>query len=84
MGRPVVASGHPDQRRVIEESGAGVIAPATAEGFGAAILAFLNDPKMAEITGGRGPAWVAAHRDYAVISKRVAAVYDRLLGRAGE
>jgi glycosyltransferase involved in cell wall biosynthesis len=83
MGRPVVASDHPDQRRVIEESRAGVIAPRTAEGFAAAISALLADPERAEVIGARGPAWVAAHRDYAAISGTVARVFDDLLGRAG-
>ena len=81
MGRPVVASDHPDQRRVIEGNGAGVIVPANAEAFAEAIAAFLADPPRADAMGARGPAWVAAHRDYAVISRTVAAVYDRLLRR---
>ena len=80
MGRPVVASDHPDQRRVIEESGAGLLAPLTADGFADAILALLADPASAEAMGAKGPPWVAAHRDYAVLSEMVAAVYDRLLG----
>ena len=81
MGRPVVAGDHPDQRRVIEESGAGLIAPATAEGFAAAITHLLAAPAEAEAMGARGPAWVAEHRDYAAISEAVAEVYDRLLTR---
>jgi glycosyltransferase involved in cell wall biosynthesis len=58
-----------------------VIAPATAEGFAAAIAALLNDPAHAKVMGAKGPAWVAAHRDYAVISQAVAALYDRLLAK---
>ncbi len=79
MGRPVVATDHPDQRQVLEESGAGRIAPASAEGFAAAVAALLRDPAHAEAMGAHGPAWVAAHRDYAAISEGVAAVYRRLL-----
>ena len=81
MGRPVVAGDHPDQRRVIEDSGAGVIVPPTAEAFAAAISALLADPAGAEAMGARGPAWVAAHRDYAALSRTVEAVYDQLLRR---
>ncbi len=81
MGRPVVATDHPDQRQVIEESGAGVIVAPTAEGFAAAIADLLSDRERAEGMGAKGPPWVAAHRDYAVISRKVAAVYDALLVR---
>jgi len=83
MGRPVVASDHPDQRRVIEQSGAGLIVSNGPESFAAAILGLLANPGDAEAMGARGPAWVAAHRDYAVLSRTVAEVYDRLLGRPG-
>jgi glycosyltransferase involved in cell wall biosynthesis len=79
MGRPVVAGDHPDQRQVIEASGGGVIVPATAEAFAAAITALLADPAGAEAMGACGPAWVAAHRDYAILSRTVEAVYDTLL-----
>jgi glycosyltransferase involved in cell wall biosynthesis len=83
MGRPVVASEHPDQRRVIEASGAGVVT-ADADAFAAAILALLADPAGAEAMGARGPGWVAAHRDYRVINAAVEAVYDRLWRPSGD
>jgi glycosyltransferase involved in cell wall biosynthesis len=79
MGRPVVATDHPDQTQVLQESGAGVIVARTPEGFAHAICMFLDDPVSAEEIGARGPAWVAAHRDYAAIGARVASVYARLM-----
>lgn len=81
MGRPVVASDHPDQRLVIEDSGAGLISTFTAEGFAAAIGVLLADLEAAEAMGARGPQWVAENRDYAAISKTVAEVYRRLIAR---
>jgi glycosyltransferase involved in cell wall biosynthesis len=81
MGRPVVASEHPDQRQTIEASGAGLLVPLTSIAFAEAIKALLADPERASAMGARGPAWIAAHRDYAAISKTVAAVYERLLDR---
>ena len=81
MGRPVVATDHPDQRRVIEESGAGVIVDPTAQAFAAAITPLLSDPEGAEAMGALGPPWVAAHRDYAAISRAVTLVYDAILER---
>jgi glycosyltransferase involved in cell wall biosynthesis len=79
MGRPVVATDHPDQRDVIRQSGAGVIVEPTAAAMANAAIALMSDPAAAEAMGARGPAWIAAHRDYAVISKQVAAVYRALL-----
>ena len=79
MGRPVVASDHPDQRRVIEGNGAGVIVPANAEAFAEAIAAFLADPPRADAMGARGPAWVgrpiATMRSSAGRSRRFTTVY---------
>ena len=82
MGRPVVATDHPDQRRALEESGAGMIVDRTPEAFADATCRLLGDPAAAEAMGARGPAWVAANRHYAAISARVGSVYDRLLKRS--
>jgi len=80
MGRPVVATDHPDQRQVLSQSGAGVLVD-DVTGMGGAVIALLRDPSAAEAMGACGPAWVAAHRDYGAISDTVAAVYRRLLER---
>jgi len=78
MGRPVVANDHPDQTRVIWESGAGVCVPCTAEGFAAGIMNLLRDPGHAAAAGCRGPAWVRRHRSYAQLAENVALVYQQM------
>lgn len=71
LGKAVVANDHPEQRRVIEESGAGICVPWEEEPFAAAIAALLEDPQRARRMGECGRRWVAEHRAYAVIADRV-------------
>lgn len=78
LGVPAVASDIPDQRHVIDSSGAGTCVPMTVPAFCAAILALLDDPERAR-RGRRGQAWVRAHRSYAVLGQAVAARYRSLL-----
>ena len=44
LGKAVVANDHPEQRRVIEESGAGICVPYAEQPFAAAIVRLLEDP----------------------------------------
>jgi len=78
LGVPAVASDIPDQRVVIEQSGAGTCVPMTVPAFCDAIAALLDDPQRAA-RGARGRDWVRAHRSYAVIGRAVAQRYRSLL-----
>ena len=78
LGVPAVASDIPDQRQVLEQSGAGYCVPMTVAAFHAAIVALLDDPERVA-RGARGRAWVRAHRGYDVIGRAVADCYRRLL-----
>jgi glycosyltransferase involved in cell wall biosynthesis len=79
MGRPVVANDHPDQREVLEASGAGLITDLSPEGFAEAIAILLSDKAAAESMAVRGPPWVAAHRSYAIHAKLVDSIYSKLI-----
>lgn len=79
MGRPVVANDHPDQREILEASGAGLITDLSSEGFAEAIATLLSDRTVAESMAGRGPPWIAAHRSYAVLAELVSSVYAELV-----
>ena len=48
MGRPVVANDHPDQREVLEASGAGLVTDLSSEGFAEAIAILLSDKAAAD------------------------------------
>jgi glycosyltransferase involved in cell wall biosynthesis len=79
MGRPVVANDHPDQREVLEASGAGVITDLSPEGFAEAIAILLSDKAAANSMAVRGPPWVAAHRSYAIHAELVGSIYSKLI-----
>ncbi|WLA67668.1 glycosyltransferase family 4 protein [Bradyrhizobium diazoefficiens] len=79
MGRPVVANDHPDQREVLEASGAGLITDLSSEGFTDAIATLLSDRGAAEAMAMRGPPWIAAHRSYAKLAEEVSSVYSELV-----
>lgn len=78
LGIPAVASDIPDQRFVLEQSGAGHCVPMTVPAFHAAIVRLLDDPDRCT-RGARGRAWVRTHRGYDVIGRQVAAHYRGLL-----
>ena len=76
MGKPVVANDHPEQKRVIEESGAGYCVPYEEQPFADAILRLLADPEGAKYMGQQGRRYVLEHRTYGTIA---AAVEKQLL-----
>jgi glycosyltransferase involved in cell wall biosynthesis len=80
MGKAVVANDHPEQRRVIEASGAGYCVPYEEKAFAAAVVALLQDPEAAMAMGQRGRRYAVEHRAYTVIADRVE---ERLLAVAG-
>ena len=82
LGRPVVANAHPEQSRIIAESGAGYCVEWSAEAFAGAIVRLLDDPAAAERLGERGRDFVRRHRIYPVVAPLVLAEYRRLLDMA--
>jgi glycosyltransferase involved in cell wall biosynthesis len=82
LGLPVVCNDNPDQKKVIDESGAGYCVDYTPEDFARAVEALLSESKDSRrnrIAGGRS--FVRQFRDYAVIAKELASTYHRLSNR---
>ncbi len=79
LGKVAVASDHPEQSRVIRESGAGVCAPWDETAFAGAICALLDDPHHAQALAAKGPEYVRRFRTYEVVAAQVDAVYKRLV-----
>jgi glycosyltransferase involved in cell wall biosynthesis len=71
MARPVVANNHPEQRLVIEESGAGICVPWDETAFADAITALLKSPARADAMGEAGRSYVENNRDYPKIADAV-------------
>jgi glycosyltransferase involved in cell wall biosynthesis len=83
LGIPGVANDIPDQRHVIEESGAGLCVPMQADAFAEATLRLLREPELAAQCAERGPPWVQAHRTYDILAREVALAYHRILMPCG-
>ena len=83
LGIPGVANDIPDQARVIADSGAGLCVPMEAPAFAAAVRRLLHEPGLAAACGARGPAWVRAHRSYAILGRVVAEAYAGILAGRG-
>ena len=71
MGKAVVANDHPEQKRVIEASGAGYCVAYEEQPFADAVVKLLRDPAMARLMGERGRRYAIEHRAYRVIADTV-------------
>jgi glycosyltransferase involved in cell wall biosynthesis len=79
LGIPSVANDIPDQRLVIDQSGAGLCVPMDARAFAAAALHLLQDRDQARQFALRGPAYVKRHRTYDILGRNVARTYKKIL-----
>lgn len=78
LGIPVVCNDNPDQRKVIESSGAGYCVPLDATHFADAVVTLLRDKQKACAMGQRGMAYVKSSRSYAQLAFDVAATYEKI------
>jgi glycosyltransferase involved in cell wall biosynthesis len=83
MGKAVVANDHPEQRFLIEQSGAGYCVEWDAAKFAAAAVALLQDPELAKQMGERGHRYIVAHRTYGIIADLVEAELLRIATAEG-
>jgi glycosyltransferase involved in cell wall biosynthesis len=71
MAKAVVANDHPEQRRVLEDSGAGYCVAYEEGAMAAAIVSLLENPETARVMGQRGRRYAIERRDYGVIADLV-------------
>ncbi|HKY02821.1 MAG TPA: glycosyltransferase family 4 protein [Burkholderiales bacterium] len=81
FNRVVVANRHPDQSKLLEESGAGYAVEYESDAFAQAVIELLRDPESARRMGARGREYVRRHRSYAALTDALEARYLELLGR---
>lgn len=79
LGIPVVANDQPDQKKVLEESGAGICIDMDRAAFVCALEHILSNPNLAERMRAAGPRYVTAERGYERIASQVANVYRRFV-----
>jgi glycosyltransferase involved in cell wall biosynthesis len=75
----VVCNDHPEQKQIIEASGAGLCVPWGVQAFADAMIWMLENPDHAEKMAKKGPDWVRKNRTYSVIAENVWQVYQRIL-----
>jgi glycosyltransferase involved in cell wall biosynthesis len=80
MGKAVVATDHPEQRLIINESGGGLCVPYDETAVAEALIALLKDPVSRRTMGRRGRAYVMRHRTYNVIADIVEQTYYDVAG----
>lgn len=78
LGLPVIVNDNPDQKRMIEESQAGLCVPLTAQAFADAALQLLNNPSLRQTMAQRGREYAHQHRSYAHIASELASIYHAL------
>lgn len=82
MGKPVVANKEiPEHKKVLEQSGGGVLTPFTVEAFADAMIELLDNPEKAANLGQKGKEWIVKNRSYEILAKQVE---KRLLGLLGD
>jgi glycosyltransferase involved in cell wall biosynthesis len=79
LAKPVVANDQPDQRKLLEESGAGICTPYDAGLFGKALIRLLDHPEEAREMGVKGRGYVQRARTYGAIADTLEAHYARLV-----
>ncbi len=78
-GLPVVASGFPLWRKLVEGSGCGLcVDPTDPEAVRAACLRLLDDPALARSMGEKGREAVTAGYNWSVEEKKLFELYDSL------
>jgi glycosyltransferase involved in cell wall biosynthesis len=80
LGVPVVCNDNPDQQQIINQSGAGICVPYTAEDFANAVIQILSldNYKRNEMIM-KGKSYVSKYRDYRIIGGDLAHSYKMLL-----
>ena len=78
MGKPVVANDHPEQRKVIQESNAGICVPYDVKAFSDAIIELISSPNVCVSMGLAGREYVIKKRTYRSIANQVENTYQSL------
>lgn len=81
MGLPVVASDIPEQKKVLEETRAGICVPFEVSAFSDAIMHILQNPSEAKEMGKRGRQFVEEKRSFSLLANSVEETLIQLVER---
>jgi glycosyltransferase involved in cell wall biosynthesis len=79
LEKPVVANDHPEQRLIVEESGAGRCTKYDEHDFAAAVADLLAQPELCTRLGQRGYRYVLQHRSYKHLADTLDRTYTSIL-----
>ncbi len=80
MGKAVVGNDHPEQKLVIEQSGAGICTPWEEAAFAQAIITLLKNPIETNTMGLKGRQYVEKYRSNSAMAGVVDTTYKRICG----
>lgn len=75
LGKPVVVNDHPDQRKIVEESGAGICTGYDEAEFAQGMLDLLGQQAALHEMGRKGRSYIEKHRSYEVLADLVERKY---------
>ena len=78
LGAPVVANDHPEQSKLINESGAGICVSWNEKEFAEAIIQILTDDELSMSMSKKGEKYAIESRDYKVIADILDNKYSEL------
>jgi len=79
MAKCVVANEHPEQCKVMHESGVGACIPWDISAFSDEICKLLDAPDSARIAASKGPEWVLNNRTYDLIAEITEEKYSNII-----
>ena len=82
MGKPVVANDEiPEQKEILEESGAGILVSFTSEAFADALAKLLDNTQLAAEMGQKARDWVVKNRSYEILARQVEQSYLTIVNK---
>lgn len=81
FGIACVGNDIPDQKLVLEESGAGICVPMNVQAFASAVVFLIKHPEILLEMAANGPSYVEENRSYFALSESVFARYHKIIER---
>ncbi len=78
FSKPIVANDHPEQTKILNESGVGDTVPFNAESFTKKIFELLESPQQTLKKAASGKTYIVKNHAYSVLAKKVMNIYKAL------
>lgn len=72
MAKPVIANSEIfEHKKILEQSGGGILVPFASEAFAEALIEMLDNPERRAEMGRKGKEWIVKNRSYEVLARRL-------------